>query len=488
MSEHKAKKWAIIALLLSIISIGISESITTTSDTLGLQIVVNNTNLAPFVAGHGGIGARVGNNTTYWNNNTPIEIFLYSHANTSGTAAEIHLFINGTKVSDTSGRALGIAEQSNRSIVAIVPQYSYYSVEMVNYHHYEWYEYQILTGNVTTNLTGVTGGCTGNCYYDNIYVNNIGKNTSAVIGLLNDLKWATAGTISADDSYLHMEPGIVRLAELNGGVAYSYIEMSDYTVTITNANLSMAGNNITNSPTIDAKVNKSGDTMTGDLITLGNMAIGNKTGSFGFSQNYSGGYGQYGSLVNYDSSYGSYIGITENAYFNTTEQYWYRYNDSKGSVIFQIVGVSKDIATAYGEKWSIQMYAVNNSSTAVNHRIEYTEFYDPLIIYNDRFVIGANTPIYAKNNITTQTIGKGYQTKEGTNAKQGTCTMIAGNCVVSNTAITTNSRLFYNYQAPCTANIGTLYEVGRNATINFSIRNTNLANTCTIAYEIFEPS
>lgn len=153
MSDHNAKKITIIALLLSFMAIGISESITTT--TVGVQWVVNNTNLAPFVAGHGGTGERVGDNTTYWNNATPIQIFLYSHANTSGTAAEIHLWINGTKVSDTSGRALGIAEQSNRSIVATIPQYSFYSVEMVNYHHYEWYEYKILTGNFASNASAI---------------------------------------------------------------------------------------------------------------------------------------------------------------------------------------------------------------------------------------------------------------------------------------------------------------------------------------------
>lgn len=213
MSEQSVKKWVIIAILFSIIAIGISESITT-GDTLGLQIVVNNTNLAPFVAGHGGTGERIGNNTTYWNNNTPIEIFLYSHANTSGTAAEIHLFINGTKVSDTSGRALGIAEQSNRSIVAIIPQYSFYSVEFINYHHIEWYEYQILTGNVTTNTTGGSGTM------DHAFLSN--------------LNWSVAGHIM--NTTLDM-----------------------------NNNSIVNCTNCWNATVNDTKVNKTGDTMTGTL-------------------------------------------------------------------------------------------------------------------------------------------------------------------------------------------------------------------------------
>jgi len=117
MDARKAFVFALIAIMLALI--GWFYPLT---PTIGVQWVVNNTNLAPFVAGHGGTGERIGDNTTYWNNNSPIEIFLYSHANTTGTAAEIHLFINGTKVSDTGGRALGIPEQSNRSIVATIPQ------------------------------------------------------------------------------------------------------------------------------------------------------------------------------------------------------------------------------------------------------------------------------------------------------------------------------------------------------------------------------
>ncbi|MDD5407067.1 MAG: hypothetical protein PHE73_09040 [Sulfurovaceae bacterium] len=145
------EKLCCVALVFALLALGLSGSSTTT----GIQWVVNNTNLAPFVASHGGTGERIGDNTTYWNNNSPIEIFLYSHANTTGVAAEVHLFINGTKVADTSGRPLGVAEISNQSIIATIPQYSYYSVEMVNYHHYEWYEYQILTGNVTTTWGGI---------------------------------------------------------------------------------------------------------------------------------------------------------------------------------------------------------------------------------------------------------------------------------------------------------------------------------------------
>jgi len=215
--KDKALKIAVVALIFALLAIGISNSLSlSTNTTTGVRWVVNNTNLAPFVVGHGGIGERIGDNTTYWNNNTPIEIFLYSHANTSGFAAEIHLFINGTKVSSTSGRALGVAEQSNRSIVATIPQYSRYSVEMMNHHHYEWYEYKILTGNVTT-ISGSgagSGGCTGNCGFDRLNINSLEKNNSGdSYGNYINLSWGFQRSSTVNP--------ITTLIGLNGGEYYN---------------------------------------------------------------------------------------------------------------------------------------------------------------------------------------------------------------------------------------------------------------------------
>lgn len=123
--------------------------------TTGTQWIVNNTNLAPSFAGETpGINTRGANNTTYWANDSAIQLLVWGHAASSGQTAEIHLYINGTKVADTSGRTIGPAEESNKTIVATIPQYANYSVEVVNAHHYEWREYQILTGQVTTNFTG----------------------------------------------------------------------------------------------------------------------------------------------------------------------------------------------------------------------------------------------------------------------------------------------------------------------------------------------
>ena len=132
--------------------------------------ILNNTNLAPTFPGETtGTGERV-IGTTYYTNNSRIEIFVWGHALSAGDVAEIHLFINGTKVGDTSNRPLGAAEQSNTSIIAIIPRYANYSIEMNNYHHYEWREYIISggTGDIDINYYNNTTGSSGTLNHSNL--------------------------------------------------------------------------------------------------------------------------------------------------------------------------------------------------------------------------------------------------------------------------------------------------------------------------------
>lgn len=91
-------------------------------------------------------------------------------------------------------------------------------------------------------------------------------------------------------------------------------------------------------------------------------------------------------------------------------------------------------------------------------------------------------------NIAADSVGKGFQTKEGSNAKQGvTGSLSGGTLVVANTAITANSRLLLTRQAGGT-NPGAVYESARNAGTSFTVTSTNAADTGTVAYEIFEPA
>jgi len=170
-----------ILMILGLLALAISTQ-SITINNLGMIVVVNNTNLAPDAgAPHPfGTGERI-QNITYYANNSPIQLMVYAHADTNGQHLALNLSINDTITESIHLRPLAAAENTHAFVTAIIPQYANYSVNITNYHHYEWREYPILTGNVSTNITSVSGGgsgpgCVGNCSYDGIWVNSIRKN------------------------------------------------------------------------------------------------------------------------------------------------------------------------------------------------------------------------------------------------------------------------------------------------------------------------
>ena len=84
-------------------------------------------------------------------------------------------------------------------------------------------------------------------------------------------------------------------------------------------------------------------------------------------------------------------------------------------------------------------------------------------------------------------LGYGFGTKEGSNAKQGTATLVAGAVTVSDTAVTANSRIFLTTQAAA-GTVGTPYISARTAGASFTIASTSGSDTSTVGYEIFEPA
>ena len=90
--DRKHRKYTlliIVALLVAFVGIMLAQNAQDTADINNVfEIAVNNTNLAPTVAGHPpGTGERV-SGTTYWANNSPIEIFVFAHAQAVGDNAE----------------------------------------------------------------------------------------------------------------------------------------------------------------------------------------------------------------------------------------------------------------------------------------------------------------------------------------------------------------------------------------------------------------
>lgn len=91
--------------------------------------------------------------------------------------------------------------------------------------------------------------------------------------------------------------------------------------------------------------------------------------------------------------------------------------------------------------------------------------------------------------LSVVTTGFGLKVAEGSNAKQGTATLVAGTAVVSNTSVTANSRIFLTAQSLGTVSIPTALAVtARSAGTSFTITSANAIDTSVIAYEIFEPA
>lgn len=104
--------------------------------------------------------------------------------------------------------------------------------------------------------------------------------------------------------------------------------------------------------------------------------------------------------------------------------------------------------------------------------------------------IKTNDDVYLNGgNLMVDTVGKGLQIKEGSNAKQGTVTLSAGTVTVSNTSVTANSRIFLTVTSLGTVTTPKAVAVtGRTAGTSFTITSADNTDTSTVAYEIFEPA
>lgn len=93
----------------------------------------------------------------------------------------------------------------------------------------------------------------------------------------------------------------------------------------------------------------------------------------------------------------------------------------------------------------------------------------------------------ASGQLILATVGAGLSIKEGTNAKMGTCTLVAGTCTMSTTAVTANSRIL------CTSQVdggtpGYLRVSSRTAGTSYVVTSGSGSDTSTIACMIVEPS
>jgi hypothetical protein len=92
-------------------------------------------------------------------------------------------------------------------------------------------------------------------------------------------------------------------------------------------------------------------------------------------------------------------------------------------------------------------------------------------------------------NFAVDTLGSGLQVQEGSNGKQGVCTLAAGTCTVTTTSITANSRVFITGQSLGTVAVPSAYGVSaRTPGTSFVITASAPTDTSVVGYEIFEPA
>lgn len=85
------------------------------------------------------------------------------------------------------------------------------------------------------------------------------------------------------------------------------------------------------------------------------------------------------------------------------------------------------------------------------------------------------------------TAGRGLKVAEGSNAKQGTATLVAGTVTVANTSVTGTSRILLTAQSLGTVTAPKALAVtARTAGTSFTITSADNTDTSVVAYEIFE--
>jgi hypothetical protein len=105
--------------------------------------------------------------------------------------------------------------------------------------------------------------------------------------------------------------------------------------------------------------------------------------------------------------------------------------------------------------------------------------------------VGIGTPNGAVNvvngNLAISTVGNGIQVKGGSNAKIGSGTLVGGTVTISNTSVTTNSKIFVqDTTSGSLANVGSLVVSAKSAGTSFTVTSSNILDTSTFDYFIVE--
>lgn len=92
-----------------------------------------------------------------------------------------------------------------------------------------------------------------------------------------------------------------------------------------------------------------------------------------------------------------------------------------------------------------------------------------------------------ENALNLGTAGGGIAVKEGTNARMGVSTLVAGAAVVANTSVTANTRVFLTGQSPG-GTPGFVRVSARTPATSFTITSSSGTDTSVVAWLLIEPA
>jgi hypothetical protein len=140
-----------------------------------------------------------------------------------------------------------------------------------------------------------------------------------------------------------------------------------------------------------------------------------------------------------------------------------------------------------GERWEIASNSTAEAGSNAGSDLDFTAFNDAGTTINIPLRITRSTGnARFLGNVDINTVGRGLQVAEGTNAKSGVATLTAGAATVANTSVTSSSRI----QLTSNADGGTpgwLRVSARSAGTSFTITSSSATDTSSVAWFIVEP-
>jgi hypothetical protein len=146
---------------------------------------------------------------------------------------------------------------------------------------------------------------------------------------------------------------------------------------------------------------------------------------------------------------------------------------------------------ASASAWANEMRVTGDAQSRFLVRIDGKQYWGDgtATLDTSLYRLAANQLALDTADLLINTAGRGLRVKEGTNAKQGVSTLVAGTVVVPNTSVTATSRIQLTAQSLGTVTAPKALAVSaRVAGTSFTILSADPTDTSVVAWSIFEPA